>query len=123
MKLRTLKPAVRSLGSTLRTVSGRADSWRAGKTTAERGYGARWQRARGFFLQRNPLCCFCHAVGRVEIATVVDHIRPHNGDMQLFWDRTNWQPLCKPCHDSTKKRMENGGFAPKAVGLDGWPKA
>ena len=32
-------------------------------------------------------------------ATVVDHIVPHRGDPQLFWDESNWQPLCKACHD------------------------
>lgn len=33
-------------------------------------------------------------------ATVVDHIIPHRGDQKLFWDRSNWQALCKSCHDS-----------------------
>ena len=30
---------------------------------------------------------------------VIDHIIPHRGDPILFWDRSNWQPLCKDCHD------------------------
>jgi 5-methylcytosine-specific restriction protein A len=30
---------------------------------------------------------------------VVDHIVPHRGREQLFWDESNWQALCKPCHD------------------------
>ncbi|WP_456297628.1 HNH endonuclease signature motif containing protein [Kineothrix alysoides] len=32
-------------------------------------------------------------------ATVVDHVIPHRGDPILFWDKRNWQPLCKTCHD------------------------
>jgi 5-methylcytosine-specific restriction protein A len=42
-------------------------------------------------------------------ATDVDHIKPHKGDMTLFWDRTNWQSLCGPCH-SAKTAAEDGGF-------------
>jgi 5-methylcytosine-specific restriction protein A len=40
-------------------------------------------------------------------ATVVDHIIPHRGDPTLFWDESNWQPLCKKCHDQ-KTRNEEG---------------
>ncbi len=32
-------------------------------------------------------------------ATVVDYMVPHRGDKALFWDRSNWQALCKRCHD------------------------
>jgi 5-methylcytosine-specific restriction endonuclease McrA len=28
-------------------------------------------------------------------ATIVDHIKPHRGDQNLFWDQTNWQALCR----------------------------
>jgi len=42
-------------------------------------------------------------------AGVVDHIVPHKGDADLFWQRTNWQPLCKPCHDR-KTATEDGGW-------------
>ncbi|WP_327787027.1 hypothetical protein [Agrobacterium rubi] len=31
---------------------------------------------------------------------------PHRGDKRLFWTRANWQPLCTPCHSSTKQRQE-----------------
>jgi len=50
-------------------------------------------------------------VARAEVvaATVVDHITPHRGDMTLFWDKSNWQSLCKRCHDSHKQRLEKGG--------------
>ncbi len=73
-------------------------------TAAQRGYGARWQKARTYFLSKHPICVRC-----IDIATVVDHITPHKGDMNVFWDRSNWQPLCKPCHDR-KTVKEDGGF-------------
>ena len=64
-----------------------------------RGYDARWRRERKDFLERNPLCAECRRAGKLTPATVVDHIVPHRGDQRLFWDKTNWQPLCKDCHD------------------------
>ena len=85
-----------------------ANSWRSGKTTAERGYGGKWQRERLRYLTTNPLCRYCEAEGRVVEATVVDHIIPHRGDQKLFWDRSNWAPLCAHCHSSTKQREEAG---------------
>ena len=68
-------------------------------SAAERGYDAKWRRARKLFLQRHPLCANCLSQGIVTPATVVDHIVPHRGDRALFWDENNWQPLCKNCHD------------------------
>ena len=68
-------------------------------SATERGYDAKWRRARKRFLQRHPLCANCLSQGIVTPATVVDHIVPHRGDHRLFWDEQNWQPLCKACHD------------------------
>lgn len=65
----------------------------------ERGYDARWRSARKSFLERYPLCAECMRNGKLTPATVVDHIKPHRGDQRLFWDMSNWQPLCKGCHD------------------------
>ena len=84
--------------------------WRDGKTTAERGYGGRWQKARATFLMRHPLCCYCQALGRVTAATVVDHKVPHRGDQALFWDTANWQSLCANCHSSAKQQAEKSGI-------------
>ncbi|MEZ2406927.1 HNH endonuclease signature motif containing protein [Bosea sp. RCC_152_1] len=39
-------------------------------------------------------------------ANVVDHIIPHKGNALLRDDRSNWQPLCAPCHNSTKQSQE-----------------
>lgn len=41
---------------------------------------------------------------------MVDHIIPHRGDMKLFWDRSNWQPMASsPCHNSRKQSIEGRG--------------
>ena len=76
-------------------------------TAAQRGYGAAWRRKRRRHLMIEPLCRTCKAQGRVTEANTVDHITPHRGDMRLFWDRENWQALCKPCHDR-KTATEDG---------------
>src|SRR5579872_549033 len=57
----------------------------------ERGYTAQWDVERREFLDRHP---FCAHLGCTALATVVDHVIPHRGDMRLFWDKTNWQSLC-----------------------------
>jgi len=66
---------------------------------AARGYDSRWRKARALFLRRHPLCVECKRKGKLTPATVVDHIIPHRGDMTLFWDQNNWQPMCRDCHD------------------------
>jgi 5-methylcytosine-specific restriction endonuclease McrA len=76
-----------------------------------RGYTYRWQQARLAFLAQHPLCACdeCTRTGRILVATVVDHRIPHRGDTTLFWDRSNWVPMAKPCHDA-KTAREDGGL-------------
>ena len=78
-------------------------------SAAKRGYGRAWQQARAAFLAANPWCRACAAAGREVRATHVDHVVPHRGDRQRFWNRTNWQPLCTS-HHSAKTATEDGGF-------------
>lgn len=99
-------------------------SWRADRRkTAERGYGARWQRERKAFLSQpeNVLCVMCKAEGRITAATVVDHKVAHKGDADLMWDQGNWQALCKSHHDGAKQALEKSGRVIREIGLDGWP--
>ena len=92
-----------------------------GRTSAaSRGYGRRWQRARLAFLKVNPLCAAHLRLGETVIATDVDHIKPHRGDYERFWDRTNWQSLCHACHSRKTAMLDRaglGGVAP-IVGCD-----
>ena len=62
-----------------------------------RGYTHEWRAARAVWLRQHPLCVKC--LPAVTAATVIDHIVPHRGNMGLFWDVSNWQSLCKQCHD------------------------
>lgn len=71
-----------------------------------RGYTKQWQSARRGYLAANPLCVECLKEGRYERATVVDHIIPHRGNMDRFWDRDNWQSLCKRHHDVKTKTID-----------------
>jgi 5-methylcytosine-specific restriction enzyme A len=75
-------------------------------TARERGYNHEWRKARLEYLADHPHCRMCAEAGRVRTATVVDHIIPHKGNDRLFWFRGNWQPLCEPCHNSTKQKQE-----------------
>lgn len=75
----------------------------------ERGYSYRWQKYRENYLKQHPLCVKCLEEGKITIATVVDHITPHKGDIVLFWRVENHQALCKRCHD-IKTVKEDGGF-------------
>jgi 5-methylcytosine-specific restriction protein A len=75
-------------------------------SAASRGYDRRWDRSAKAFLRRQPLCAAHRELGRLVPATLVDHIVPHQGDQTLFWDTSNWQPLCAPCHAEKTYRDE-----------------
>jgi 5-methylcytosine-specific restriction protein A len=63
------------------------------RTSCQRGYGYRWQKASKLYLQAHPITVdyFHDHAGRVLVAEVVDHIIPHRGDMRLSWDPS----ICK----------------------------
>lgn len=108
-------------------------------SASDRGYGAAWQKARASFLAdpANAFCVKCRQRGLLNpgtmrmdgsietnpgrIGLVVDHIIPHRGDQTLFWDRSNWQPLCHDHHDIVKQREEQGGAEKGAVDVNGRP--
>jgi 5-methylcytosine-specific restriction protein A len=89
-------------------------------------YGtARWQKLRAKIKRNYIACAICRRSrfqGGVKFS--VDHIRPHKGDPKLFWEETNLQLLCDPCHLSAKAKAEGDRGRPskaKEIGLDGWP--
>lgn len=79
------------------------------KDATQRGYTYKWKKEAKKFLAQHPLCAECEKQGRLTLATDVDHIKPHCGNQKLFWDKSNWQPLCHSCH-SRKTAQEDGGF-------------
>ena len=72
----------------------------------QRGYTNLWRKARLAYLSRHPLCVDCLRKGIVNPGNEVDHITPHRGDRDLFWDMKNWQTLCKSCHSQKTARGE-----------------
>lgn len=82
-------------------------------SSSARLYGHKWRKESKQFLASHPYCAECARQGRHTLATEVDHIKPHRGNLKLFWDRKNWQGLCHSCH-STKTAKEDGGFGNKA---------
>jgi 5-methylcytosine-specific restriction enzyme A len=69
------------------------------QSACNRGYDSKWQRVRLSYLAKHPLCIECEKQGITELAVVVDHIKPHQGNKQLFWDNNNWQSLCIRHHN------------------------
>lgn len=105
-KLQMLKPRL-ATSNISRVAVIAAGSWRTeGAGGTARGYGYKWQKARERYLRDHPLCCYCERDGRTSAATVVDHKVPHRGSEAIFWDESNWQSLCKPCHDGEKAKEE-----------------
>ncbi len=101
-------------------------------------YGRRWHRTRNSFLRERCSCLRlsaecerCHGTGfpnrfciacwneqRVLnfLSPEVDHIVPHLGDREKFWNRANWQTLCAH-HHSVKTATEDGGFGNRCHAL------
>jgi 5-methylcytosine-specific restriction enzyme A len=79
-----------------------------------------WPRIRARQLVQEPLCRMCKEIGLDEPATVADHIVPHKGDWDLFFDAGNIQSLCITHHNSAKQQIERLGFSTQ-IGKDGWP--
>lgn len=62
------------------------------------------------------------ALGQVVAAGVVDHVKPHKGDLAVFLDARNLQSLCKACHDSHKQAQERSADGLlRGAGHDGKP--
>jgi 5-methylcytosine-specific restriction enzyme A len=75
-------------------------------SASKQAYGVQWRRARKRYLAEHPLCVMCLKEEKVVPATVVDHVIAHKGDMGLFWDKNNWQALCKRCHDTKTAKVD-----------------
>lgn len=84
--------------------------WRAWYSTP------RWRALRLAALKRDGWRC--RQTGELLIggkhewnSPIVDHIKQHNGDPDLFWDLDNLQSVTKRWHDKTKQSLERRGFA------------
>lgn len=61
-------------------------------------------------LRKEPTCRMCAQAGYTTTATVVDHIDPHKGDEDLFFDPDNLQSLCERHHNRDKAIQESRGY-------------
>jgi hypothetical protein len=82
---------------------------------------ARWRRIRAQQLAAEPLCRLCARVGKVERASVADHVEKHFGDPIKFW-HGKLQSLCRNCHERHKKFFESRGYYRDVDPATGWPK-
>jgi len=78
----------------------RVDTWRRWYKTPE-WKALRWE----VLVQEHFTCRRCAHVGESR-EMVADHVQPHRGDRELFFDRQNLQCLCAGCHNSDKQREE-----------------
>lgn len=77
-------------------------------------YDWAWQKYTKAFLSKpvNALCtCGCG-----ELSKVVDHITPHKGNYDLFWNTDNHQGMAKTCHDAKTARVDGGFGNPRQGG-------
>lgn len=114
-RLATLKPR---LGKLPPLVGGRAQAERKRLAARDddRDWRAWYKSARWRLLRREALvkagfrCCKTGVplIGKAPASDspVVDHIRPHRGDPDLFWDPGNLQAVSKAWHDSIKQAQE-----------------
>ncbi|KKX28237.1 HNH endonuclease [Rhizobiaceae bacterium LC148] len=114
-RLKTLKPRIGTLAPRIGRAPGDEQarlrerdqnvSWRSWYKTA------RWQKLRQQVLVRDHYTCqrtgvLCTGKYPDPHSPVVDHIRPHRGDEQLFWDPNNLHCVSKTYHDSEKQKQE-----------------
>ena len=102
---RTLK--LRGAGAPASATPGRArdriDTWRKWYNSS-RWRSLRWD----VLVAAHFTCARCQQAGDSP-DMVADHVRPHRGDRDLFFDRENLQCLCAHCHNSDKQREERAG--------------
>jgi 5-methylcytosine-specific restriction protein A len=62
-------------------------------------YGSQeWKRLRRWWMGEHPLCVACASAGLATLAEDLDHIQPHRGSREVFFDKGNLQGLCASCH-------------------------
>lgn len=62
----------------------------------------KWRELRKSILLDRVTCAVCG-----DEASEVDHIVPHRGDNNLFWNVDNMQVLCKSCHSKKTAQEVN----------------
>jgi 5-methylcytosine-specific restriction enzyme A len=86
-----------------------------------------WQHLRKQALLRDNYRCQHNRCGVILTSgvskpnsAVVHHIKPHKGDLDLFFDLNNLQSVCWAHHSGAIQLIENRGYD-VTIGEDGWP--
>lgn len=64
-----------------------------------------WRDASRSHLAQHPFCEDCKAEGVVRLATQVDHVIPHKGDVATFWSSPR-RSLCDTHHGRKTRREQ-----------------
>jgi 5-methylcytosine-specific restriction enzyme A len=75
--------------------------------------GTAWRRCRSAYLDANPLCVDCRAIGLDVEATIPHHLEERLARPDLAYDWDNLIPLCSPCHTSRHKATPGGESNPQ----------
>jgi 5-methylcytosine-specific restriction enzyme A len=77
----------------------------------------RWQRVRRLKLQESPLCKICLELGRLEPATVADHLIAIKAGGDPYPPLSGLMSLCASCHNTKTRVVEQLGrkLTPKVV--------
>jgi 5-methylcytosine-specific restriction endonuclease McrA len=67
-----------------------------------------WQRLRSAKLMLNPICEPCSAIGRIEVATLVDHVQAISDGGEPFPEMSGLMSMCSACHN--RKHSPKGAF-------------
>lgn len=116
-KLKTIKPQISTIKPSVQTPRLMAEKQRLQEreTSVEwrKWYKLkRWEDLRQQVLIRDSYRCCKTGVllsGKhpAPNSPVVDHIKPHRGNAELFWDMDNLQSVSKEYHDSVKQALEH----------------
>ena len=66
-------------------------------------HSIRWRKLSDLHKAKFPLCAECLKQSRDTPVYLTDHIIPHEGNAQRFWDWDNLQSLCNICHEEKHK--------------------
>lgn len=75
-------------------------------SSTQRGYDARWQSFRAWFIRRHPLCEDCREEGRLTATKEVHHLRKVKDHPELRLVESNCRALCTPHHSARTARGE-----------------
>lgn len=62
-----------------------------------------WKKLRAIHKRKEPYCKECGTPYNL----MVDHIEPHNGDIDLFFNENNLQTMCRSCHNRKTSKERN----------------